>query len=163
MPSSHSFENIICQGLDLYPIDLSAGGSGAVGVGFNDSFGVRRGSLGFDGFNMNLGTPPAGTPGACNIFFSPGGVLRWEMTTVTGAFVAVTDIGVDIGTAIHRVANLFLGVSLLLSGDRGLVISNQTNQAGAGAGTLGNAPAAGNPTFWLPVVVNGVNRAIPCW
>jgi hypothetical protein len=47
--------------------------------------------------------------------------------------------------------------------DRGLRFNNQTDAAGAGAGTLGNAPAAGNPTFWWKVNINGTNRAIPCW
>jgi hypothetical protein len=30
-------------------------------------------------------------------------------------------------------------------------------------GTLNNAPAAGNPAFWLRVRVNGTNLAIPAW
>jgi hypothetical protein len=35
--------------------------------------------------------------------------------------------------------------------------------AGVGAGTLTNAPAAGDPTFWLRVTINGVQRFIPAW
>ena len=38
-----------------------------------------------------------------------------------------------------------------------------TNGAGAGAGTLTNAPAAGNPTKWIPVNDNGTTRHIPAW
>lgn len=38
-----------------------------------------------------------------------------------------------------------------------------TNGAGAGAGTLTNAPAAGNPTKWIPVNDNGTTRYIPAW
>lgn len=38
-----------------------------------------------------------------------------------------------------------------------------TNGAGAGAGTLTNAPAAGNPTKWVPINDAGVTRYIPCW
>jgi hypothetical protein len=38
-----------------------------------------------------------------------------------------------------------------------------TNGAGAGAGTLSNAPAAGNPTKWIPVDDNGTTRYIPAW
>lgn len=33
----------------------------------------------------------------------------------------------------------------------------------AGAGTLSNAPVAGNPTKWMPIDDNGVTRYIPCW
>jgi hypothetical protein len=39
----------------------------------------------------------------------------------------------------------------------------QANGAGAGAGTLTNAPAAGNPTKWFAVNDNGTVRHIPAW
>lgn len=38
-----------------------------------------------------------------------------------------------------------------------------TNGAGAGAGTITNAPSAGNPTKWVPISDNGTTRYIPCW
>lgn len=38
-----------------------------------------------------------------------------------------------------------------------------TNGAGAATGTLTNAPAAGNPTKWIPISDNGVTRHIPAW
>ena len=38
-----------------------------------------------------------------------------------------------------------------------------TNGAAAAAGTLTNAPVAGNPTKWIPIVDNGTTRYIPCW
>lgn len=37
------------------------------------------------------------------------------------------------------------------------------NGAGAAAGTLLNAPAAGNPTKWLTVNDNGTARQVPSW
>lgn len=37
------------------------------------------------------------------------------------------------------------------------------NGAGASAGTLSNAPAAGNPTKWIPINDNGTVRYIPAW
>ena len=37
------------------------------------------------------------------------------------------------------------------------------NGAAAAAGTLLNAPAAGNPTKWIPILDNGVTRYIPAW
>lgn len=41
---------------------------------------------------------------------------------------------------------------------------NVTDGAGAGAGTLTNAPSAGDPSFWLPIVIQGVGvRYVPCW
>jgi hypothetical protein len=38
-----------------------------------------------------------------------------------------------------------------------------TNGAGAAAGTLTNAPAAGDPTKWIPIDDNGTTRYIPAW
>lgn len=38
-----------------------------------------------------------------------------------------------------------------------------TDGAGASVGTLTNAPAAGNPTKWVPIVDNGTTRYIPAW
>lgn len=38
-----------------------------------------------------------------------------------------------------------------------------TNGAGAAAGTLANAPTAGNPTKWIPINDNGTTRYIPAW
>lgn len=50
-----------------------------------------------------------------------------------------------------------------LTANNAIVLTNQTDGAGASAGTLGNAPSIGNPSFWLPVTINGNNRFIPCW
>jgi hypothetical protein len=38
-----------------------------------------------------------------------------------------------------------------------------TNGAGAGVGTLTNAPANGDPTKWIPFDDNGTTRFIPAW
>lgn len=38
-----------------------------------------------------------------------------------------------------------------------------TNGAAAEAGTLTNAPAAGNPSKWIPINDNGTTRYIPAW
>lgn len=38
-----------------------------------------------------------------------------------------------------------------------------TNGAAAQVGTITNAPAAGNPTKWIPINDNGTTRYIPCW
>lgn len=46
-----------------------------------------------------------------------------------------------------------------------LIKSNTTLSDGAAAatGTLTNAPAAGNPTKWVPINDNGTTRYVPCW
>jgi len=40
---------------------------------------------------------------------------------------------------------------------------NQISTPGVAAGTLLNAPAAGNPTIWAEVLYNGVLKFIPMW
>ena len=47
--------------------------------------------------------------------------------------------------------------------NQGLRINGQTSGAGASAGTLSNAPSAGDPSFWLPINIAGALRWIPCW
>lgn len=44
-----------------------------------------------------------------------------------------------------------------------VVMANQTSGPGAGAGTLANAPSAGDPDFWLPISINGTAHWIPAW
>lgn len=54
---------------------------------------------------------------------------------------------------------------LYIEGSTQLIGSNTSlaNGAGAAAGTLTNAPAAGNPTKWVPIDDNGTTRYIPAW
>jgi hypothetical protein len=50
-----------------------------------------------------------------------------------------------------------------VTADAGLHLTAQTNSAAAAAGTLTNAPSAGNPSFWLKVSINGTTLKIPAW
>ena len=45
--------------------------------------------------------------------------------------------------------------------DQSFRINGQVSGAGASAGTLTNAPAAGNPSFWLPINVGGTVYFFP--
>lgn len=38
-----------------------------------------------------------------------------------------------------------------------------SNAAAAATATLLNAPTAGNPTKWIPIIDNGVTRYVPAW
>lgn len=76
-----------------------------------------------------------------------------------------TDNTYDIGASgATRPRNIFLsggvthGSATLLTTTTAL-----TNGAAAAAGTLLNAPAAGNPTKWIPINDNGTTRYIPAW
>lgn len=52
-------------------------------------------------------------------------------------------------------------VNVMASG--GLTFANQTTGGAAAVGTLTNAPSAGNPNFWIPIRINGVQRFVPAW
>lgn len=62
-------------------------------------------------------------------------------------------------------AILFALNGLKITGDNILIHTGTAlaNGAGASAGTLLNAPAAGNPTKWIPIDDNGTTRHIPAW
>lgn len=54
---------------------------------------------------------------------------------------------------------------LITTNSTTMIASNQafTDGAAAQVGTLTNAPAAGNPTKWIPINDNGTTRYIPAW
>jgi Pectate lyase superfamily protein len=53
--------------------------------------------------------------------------------------------------------------NLVIDTTNGLKFTNQSSGAAGFTGTLTNAPATGNPQFWLPVTIGGVNYWIPAW
>jgi len=67
----------------------------------------------------------------------------------------------DAGQLITAVANN----GFYVQGSGQLIGSNTTltNGAAASVGTLNNAPAAGDPTKWIPVDDNGTTRYLPAW
>lgn len=44
-----------------------------------------------------------------------------------------------------------------------MLLTNQVDATAAATGTLGNAPTAGDPGFWLTISINGAYYAIPAW
>lgn len=74
-----------------------------------------------------------------------------------GTFLSIDDILQTISlTAVN---------GLRVIGDTTMIHSGTAyaNGAAAAIGTLLNAPAAGNPTKWIPVDDNGTTRFIPAW
>jgi hypothetical protein len=55
-------------------------------------------------------------------------------------------------------SSIIVGSTTLISSSVAL-----TNNAASAAGTLSNAPIAGNPTKWIPINDNGTTRNIPAW
>ncbi|MEB2600062.1 hypothetical protein SB384_10425 [Burkholderia cenocepacia] len=77
--------------------------------------------------------------------------------TPTGTTAPVTALSVA-GSSVSVNVPLILSQTTLLQTSVSL-----TNGAGSSAGTLNNAPAAGNPTKWVPFNDNGTIRYIPAW
>lgn len=112
------------------------------------------------------------------ILFQSAGVNRWIIRTDTTAetgsdtgapflILARDDSGalIDAPITIIRAAGgaITANRQVVFTVDVGTRYNNHTNGAAAAAGTLLNAPAAGNPAFWLPVSIAGTTRHIPCW
>lgn len=105
-----------------------------------------------------------GALGNAQLRFTTNNVERWAVQNATGDLEPITDNATDIGnTGTQRPKSIFIGTSLQIEANQGLRLTNQINGAGVAAGTLSNAPAAGNPTFWSPILVNGTLRHFPCW
>jgi hypothetical protein len=68
--------------------------------------------------------------------------------------------GAQVATNVCRLTN---AQKFEIMQDNGLTFVGQTTGAAAQVGTLNNAPVAGNPAFWLRVVINGTNRFLPAW
>ena len=82
-----------------------------------------------------------------------------SQTLTNKTLTAPTVNGVVGGTTTSQtITGLTLGSTTLLATNVGL-----TNGAASNAGTLTNAPAAGNPTKWIPINDNGTTRYIPAW
>jgi hypothetical protein len=131
---------------------------------------------GFDGSNFILQGGRAGTgPGyslnigldatsSGNINFATLGANKWQIQSA-GNIIAGTDNTYDIGASgASRPRNVYIGTSIV-TGSTTLHTTSValTNGAAAAAGTLLNAPVAGNPTKWIPINDNGTTRYIPAW
>lgn len=98
---------------------------------------------------------------------SGGSITVTRPLTLSAAASALT-ISITTGTslvvnstaavAISCAGGIRVGSTTLLTSSVAL-----TNGAGASAGTLSNAPSAGNPTKWVPINDNGTTRYIPAW
>jgi hypothetical protein len=106
------------------------------------------------------GTPGAGDmPGRIRFLTSPDG-----STTLTEAMRIDNAQKVIVGSDPGGTDRLRVNGALTIN-DTSLIRTKTsfTNGAAAAAGTLLNAPAAGNPTKWIPVDDNGTTRYIPAW
>ncbi len=98
-----------------------------------------------------------------------GSNLRFASSTTiiatlnsSGTLSGITSliIGADIGTSYALRVN---GKIIAASDELMRTTTSIIDGAGASAGTISNAPSAGNPTKWLKVNDNGTVRYVPAW
>lgn len=121
----------------------------------------------YDSIAARINAAVDGTPGAGDM---PG---RLEFYTTADAadtptermrIVASGEVYINATAATAGNERLQINGSLSINSNTLLrTYTTFTNGAGAGAGTLTNAPAAGNPTKWIPINDNGTTRHIPAW
>ena len=94
-------------------------------------------------------TSPAGASGATlqtaatRLTISPNGVVTFAAPTVAAENIVISGSGG--------------------AGQASIRLNGLTDGVGALAGTLGNSPVLGDPTFWAPISIAGVVKHFPCW
>lgn len=129
-----------------------AGADGYVGIGSTD---VR---LYRDAANVLALRNDANQQELCiyGLFSDTANYERGILNFVAGAMF---QIGVETaGTGTDN-----MNIELLPCGTGVVNFANSQDGTAAAAGTLNNAPTAGDPAYWLKVKVNGLVRYIPCW
>lgn len=84
------------------------------------------------------------------------GATSWSLRDVVAGLDRIT---------VNAAGQATFGIGITVPGGAQFLTTNTalTNGAGAGAGTITNAPAAGNPTKWIGINDNGTIRYIPAW
>lgn len=119
---------------------------------------------------INLGVAGVGTgylfADASNMYLynssSTGAVIFGTSDTERGRIDSSGNFGIN--TSPSGTYKLEVNGALSISSSTMLRSATSfTNNAGVGAGTITNAPSAGNPTKWIPINDNGTTRNIPAW
>lgn len=91
-------------------------------------------------------------------------------TSLTALSAAVASLVASLGTLSTQDADAVAitdgTVQATLTDDTANLIASSTNLgdgAGVSAGTLTNAPSAGDPSKWVPIDDNGTTRYVPSW
>jgi hypothetical protein len=98
---------------------------------------------------------------------SAGASLIINAPTGQNVLLAINfaNVGVVSATGIAITGTLSTTGQITVPGGAALLTTSAAlnNGAAAAAGTLTNAPVAGNPTKWIPINDNGTTRYIPAW
>lgn len=150
----------------------------------NGSAGVRSGIVSPQNiFSIQgQGWTSAGAYSAAAVSISGAASEAWSGTATGSQITFSTTPNTTVATVVAMTIQNSGGVSIgagaadpgigallaadLYSNDAAFLIRTKTsltNGAAAAAGTLTNAPAAGNPTKWFSIDDNGTTRRVPAW
>lgn len=98
-------------------------------------------------------------------FTDAGNYERLALQTAAGQVIVAAETAGTGGDNIDLVLTPAGTGQVTLLGGAQLVKTTaaMTSGAAAAAGTLTNAPSAGNPAVWCPITFNGVQHWFPCW
>lgn len=143
-------------------VGLLSKGTGAVTLnpGSGSTLDVTSGATTVNLFNATATTLNIGGAATTLSLGAATGTASIKNQTITLPNATGMSVGADPGGG-----NLFrVGGALTVNSATMIATKTAfTDGAGVGAGTITNAPAAGNPTKWIPVDDNGTVRYIPAW
>ncbi len=130
--------------------------------------GITSGQVDNYAFATGTTTIAAGVGGTVNNYGYAANVPAGNTAGTTNYGLFISGNGGASATANYAIfssstAPSSLAGNLSLTKDTSLFFTNQTSGAAAAAGTLLNAPKAGNPDFWVPMSVNGTAGWVPWW
>jgi hypothetical protein len=132
---------------------------------------IATGNVGTTGANIRLGAGGYLIPSSDGVISlrntATTDFSRLQLGGTTASFPAIkrNGAGIDIRNG-DDTGYTSLNVGLLGSYSAAYMMALQAviaSGAGAAAGTLTNAPTAGNPTKWIPIYDAGTTRYIPAW
>ena len=151
------------QMFNIYATYTDASNYAYLRQGFDGSSFILQGGRAGTGtsYSLQIGLDSTNTG---NINFATAGTNKIQLNT-SGNLLWSTDNANDIGASgATRPRNVYVGTSIITGSTTMHTTSVAlTNGAAAAAGTLLNAPVAGNPTKWIPINDNGTTRYIPAW
>ena len=119
----------------------------------NTFTGLKVATLGSGNSTQTLDIQDTGNPGTDFFLRNQIGTLQCVNSSFGAILCTIDQTGNATFTSLNVTSGAFAVKSTVAF----------TNGAAAAAGTLGNAPTAGNPTKWIPISDNGTTRYIPAW
>lgn len=160
------FQQETAVGTSIFKMGAGGATAGVAGTAHTSTFG--QGTTGSDASVVRVRSGDSGSTTASLFLTRNTTDMLQLLTNGTDSFVDFVSTGSGVrfraglgggGTEVIR----FESTGPRVLGGLRIRFDGFTDGAGVGAGTITNAPAAGNPAFWLKVNIAGTDRFIPCW